>query len=355
MAEMTSQERFTRTIQHKEPDRVPMWDDLWGSTLARWHREGLPQDIPWQEYFGLDHLAMLHFDGSPRFPEAVLEETEDYVLRMTEWGATVKNFRHIPNMTEFVSYTLKGPDNWPEYKARITPSRDRIDWNAWDRDYKRFRANGSFIVVHAWFGFDLTHHAILGTTQMLMEMGLHPEWCKEVFDHLLEVSIQQLDMLWDAGYHFDAVKWADDMGYKNGTFFSLQMYRDLLKPAQQRFIEWAHSKGIFALLHSCGNVKALLPDLMDMGLDCLNPLEVKAGMDPYALKAEVGQRLCLHGGFNAMLWKDVEKLEAEMRRLLPAMKGGGGYIFASDHSIPDDVSLQNMRKVVEIYKELAVY
>jgi uroporphyrinogen decarboxylase len=145
------------------------------------------------------------------------------------------------------------------------------------------------------------------------------------------------------------------MGYRNGTFFSLQMYRDILKPVQKRAIEWAHEKGIVAHLHSCGNINAFMPELLDIGLDALNPLEVKAGMDPAHLKKAFGDRLVLHGGINAMLWNDIDRIEVEIRKLLPILKENSGYIFQEDHSIPDSVSLANYRRIVQIARELGSY
>ncbi len=145
------------------------------------------------------------------------------------------------------------------------------------------------------------------------------------------------------------------MGYKHNQFFSLTMYRELLKPVHARAIEWAHARGINAHLHSCGDMRPLVPELVEIGLDALNPLEVKAGMDPLALKAEYGDRLVLHGGINAVLWTKPEKIEAEMRRVVPALKEGGGYIFCSDHSVPSAVSLEDFRRIIELAKELGAY
>jgi len=176
-----------------------------------------------------------------------------------------------------------------------------------------------------------------------------------MFSHLLEVNLTLLDMVWDAGYHFDSIWWPDDMGYKNSQFFSLKMYRNLLKPFHQRAIDWAHAKGIKAHLHSCGDVNPFVPELISMGLDALNPLEVKAGMDPLFLKKEYGKDLVLHGGINAVLWNDPAQIMAEMKRLVPALKENGGYIFSSDHSVPSTVSLQDFAKIVDLAKELGAY
>lgn len=108
-------------------------------------------------------------------------------------------------------------------------------------------------------------------------------------------------------------------------------------------------------LHSCGDVRPFLPEFVEIGIDGLNPLEVKAGMDPIAIKQTFGQDLLLHGGINAVLWDDREAIEAEMQRMIPALKEQGGYIFSSDHSVPSSVSLDNFRYIVDLAKQLGRY
>ena len=78
-------------------------------------------------------------------------------------------------------------------------------------------------------------------------------------------------------------------------------------------------------------------------------------MDPLALKRDFGDAIVLHGGLNAMLWDDIDRIESEIRRLLPVLMENGGYIFQEDHSIPDSVSLDNYRMIVEVAKELGSY
>jgi uroporphyrinogen decarboxylase len=98
-----------------------------------------------------------------------------------------------------------------------------------------------------------------------------------------------------------------------------------------------------------------IPEFIEIGIDCLNPLEVKAGMDPIAIKRQYGDRLVLNGGINAVLWDDTEAIDAEMRRVIPVVKERGGYIFSSDHSVPSSVSLENFRHIVELAKTLGRY
>jgi uroporphyrinogen decarboxylase len=145
------------------------------------------------------------------------------------------------------------------------------------------------------------------------------------------------------------------MGYKHNQFFSVRTYRQLLKPVHKRAVDWARSKGIKARLHSCGDVNPFIPELIDIGIDALNPLEVKAGMDPIHIKKTYGDKLVMNGGINALLYDDVEAMEAEMRRIIPVVKEEGGYILSSDHSVPSSISLKDFARFVELGKELGSY
>jgi uroporphyrinogen decarboxylase len=355
MAQMTTRERFRRMFAHQQADRVPMLGGPWGTTLARWRQEGMPEKADFADCFGIDHQVGIGGDISPRFPAKTVEETDEYIITFDAWGTTAKNWKHASSTPHWLGRTIVDRASWELAKARMTIGRDRVNWDWLKANYKTWREKDWWIHGGLWFGFDVTHARVVGTEELLTWMVDDPDLVADMFNTELDRSLQVLQMLWDEGYTFDAVFWCDDMGYRNGTFFSLPMYRELLKPVQQRAIDWAHAKGIVAHLHSCGNVNEFVPDLVAMGLDALNPLEVKAGMDPVSLKRTYGDRLTLHGGINAMLWDDIDRIEAEIRRLLPILKQGGGYIFQEDHSIPDSVSLDNYRRIVQVAKELGSY
>jgi len=352
---MTSHERFARMFAHQEADRIPIIDDPWPATIERWQREGMPQDMDFRDYFGLDKVASIGVDISPRYPERVIEETDAYRIHTTAYGATLKDWKHAGGVPEFLDFTITGPDSWQEAKTCMRPTRDRIPWDYLKAHYARWREEGLWIQGQLWFGFDVTHSWTVGTTRVLIALLEEPDWMRDMFGHFLETNLALLDAVWDAGYTFDSVMWPDDMGYKHSQFFSLQTYRQLLKPYHRRAIEWAHAKGSKAHLHSCGDVNPFIPELIEMGLDALNPLEVKAGMDPIHLKQAYGRDLVLHGGINAVLWDDMDAIEAEIRRVLPVVKASGGYIFSSDHSVPSSVSLEGFRHIVGLAKALGSY
>lgn len=355
MTELTTHERVKRMYEHKEADRVPIDDCPWESTLERWRREGMPEGVDYRDYFGLDNMVCLGVDNSPRFPWQVLEETDEYTVCRSNWGATFRNWKHAGGVPEFLDFTIKDPDSWRAAKERMTPDPDRINWDHLKRNYKSWRESGAWIGAGFWFGFDVTHSWTVGTERLLMAMITDPEWAVDMFNHLLDVCIGLYQQIWDAGYEFDEVNWPDDMGYKGHQFFSVGMYRELLKPVHKRAVDWAHAKGLKANLHSCGDIRPLVPELIEIGVDLLNPLEVKAGMDPVALKSEFGDKLVLQGGLNAVLYNKPEQLWEEMRRVIPMMKVNGGYIASSDHSVPETVSLEDFRRFVELAKELGSY
>ncbi len=352
---MTTRERIARMYAHQEADRVPVFDSPWEATLERWRAEGMPAGVNYVDYFGLDHITVISVDSSPRYPVETLEQTDEYRVHTTAWGATLKDWKHAGGVPQFLDFRIKDPDSWREAKARMTPSRDRIPWDWLQREYKAARERGDWIIANLWFGFDVTHSWTIGTERMLYALVEEPEWCVDIFNTMLDHSAALLDMVWDAGYTFDSAMWYDDMGFKHNQFFSLRTYRQLLKPAHRRAVEWAHAKGIKAHLHSCGDIRPFVPELVEIGVDCLNPIEVKAGMDPIQLKRNWGNRLVLHGGINAVLYNDLQALEAEMRRVIPVVKENGGYIFSSDHSVPSSVSLRDFQRIVELAKQLGTY
>ena len=354
--QMTSHERFTRMFQHKEADRVPVIDGPWGTTIERWHQEGMPRDTDFVKYFDLDKTAGIGYDISPRWETKTVEDNDDYTIYTDAWGVTIQTFKkHSASTPEFLDYRVTDRAAWEEAKARMDPSRDRVNWDHLKQNFKTWREEGYFIETGMWFGFDATHNWMVGTERLLMMLNMEPELCWDIFNTCLDRNLALLDMIWDEGYHFDSIFWCDDMGYKNKQFFGLSTYRELLKPVHKRAIEWAHSHGIFAHMHSCGNINPIVPELVEIGVDCLNPLEVKAGMDPVALKKQFGDKLAFHGGVDALLWYDIDAFEAETRRILPIMKENGGYIFSTDHSVPSCVSLKDFGRIVEVAKEVGKY
>ena len=356
MVQLTSRERILRTYKRQEIDRIPMVDEPWPGTIRRWYNEGLPKNISWQEYFGFDTIVRIEPDNSPRFERKVLEENDRYIIRTTPWGETQKVLKESDSTPESLSFYYDSSEKWEEAKkAMLTYHDDRIPWQYLEENYPKWKAEGRFLQLVVWFGFDVAHSHMIGTENVLIGMYEEPEWITDVFDTYLNTSLDLCQRILDAGYEFDGIFWYDDMGYKGTTFFSPSAYRELLKPYHKKAVDWAHERGMVAEMHSCGFIEPFMPDIIETGVEMLNPLEIKAGMDPLKLKTLYGDKLAFHGGINAQIWDNIELVKAEMERIIPMLKEGGGYVFASDHSIPNSVSFENMTEIAKIAHRLGKY
>jgi uroporphyrinogen decarboxylase len=354
MVKLTERERMLRTYKRQEIDRVPMFDKAWKGTRRRWKNEGI--EGWWEDYFGFDHLTQVRPDNSPRFETKVLEETDRYRIVTTPWGATQKQFKEMDSTPETLDFYYCDSDRWEEAKAKMLQHHeDRIPWEKLKQNAPIWEKEGRFRQLVVWHGFDVAHSGMIGTENVLIGMYEEPEWIKDVIETYLTTSLDLCQRILDAGYQFDGIFWYDDMGYKNTPFFSPEMYREIVKPFHKRAVDWAHERGLVTELHSCGFIEPLIPDILDTGVEMLNPLEIKAGMDPFKLKKLYGDKLAFHGGINAQLWDNIELVKSEMERIIPAMKEGGGYVFASDHSIPNSVSFENMKEIARLAHELGKY
>jgi len=355
MSKMTTHERFTRMFEHREADRVAMWDFPWPGTLARWYREGLPAGVGYEEYFDVDSVGRIAVDSSPLYTERIVEESEKYITKFTKWGYTETNFKNDDSTPHLTSHTITDEKEWLKAKARIKLSADRILWDQIKEDYPKWRSEGRWILADVSFSPSFFMAYVVGTERYLMALLEEPEWCIDMSNHTLELELNLLDMVWEAGYKFDMLNIRDDLAYAHSLFFSIDVYKQVVKPAHKKAVDWAHNKGIKARLHCCGSVEPLLPEIVDVGFDALHPLQIKAGMKPDKVKEAYGDNIVIHGGFDAMLWKDIDAIKAEMDRLMPILKQDGGYIFASDHSIPNDVCFENIKEIIRYAKELGKY
>ena len=356
MKNLTTRERMLRTFRHQEVDRIAMVDYPWPGTWRRWQAEGMPAGMDWRDCLDFDKVEKILPDISPRFPVKVLEDTERYRIVTTAWGETRKEFKAADSTPESLDFYCNSSDRWEETKQRmLTNYEDRIPWNRLKNYYPKWKAEGRFLRLEHWMGFDATHSFLAGFENTLIAILEEPEWLGDIFDTQLTVMLDLFQQILDAGYEFDGIYWWDDMGYKGSPFFSPETYREFLKPYHKRAADWAHERGLTVELHSCGYIEPLIPDLIDIGVEMLNPLEIKAGMDPFRLKSLYGDKLAFHGGINAQNMHDPELVRSEMEQIIPMMMQGGGYVFACDHSIPNSVSWDQMKFIADLAHRLGTY
>jgi uroporphyrinogen decarboxylase len=340
-----------------------MHDAFWEDTLALWRTQGLGDGDPC-EVFEMDFDAM-YFDLSGRAEQKVLAEDSRMITVQDRAGYVVRKFAGKSRSMEFLSHITADRDAWPRLRERLIVDPDdtgeaRLDdrsyfmhldpyptWAEAKLKYDQLRQRGRFLLFHAYGPWEATwRHR--GIDRLLMDMVLDPGWVSEMLQAHVDLLIECLKRCLALEARPDGLFLADDFGCTRGLLFSPTMWRKMFKPLYAQLAAFLHGENISFWLHSCGDVRALIPDLVDVGLDVLQPLQVAAGMDLAELIGQHGRDLVFFGNISAAAMSGpLEPLEAEIRAKLTLGRERGGYIFHSDHSVPPEVSFDRYRKIME--------
>lgn len=187
-----------------------------------------------------------------------------------------------------------------------------------------------------------------GFEKFLMDMAIDPAFATKLVDRIGDALMAFYDVLLsDVGLWVDIVETQDDLAHQQGLFMSPAHFRKILKPAKERLNDLIRTKAPNAAIyhHSCGAVAPLIPDLIEIGVDILNPVQPLAkGMDPAGLKLLYGSRLSFLGAIDLQhaLSGSLEKVEQEVRLRQDQLSANGGYILAPSNVIQPDVSIENV-------------
>ena len=354
---MTSRERVGKALRHQRPDRVPLHESFWEATVNRWRQEGLPAEVSADEHFETE-FRFMGVDNSFGFPYQVIERTDDHVIERDEWGVLKKNWADRRSTPELLDFPIKSRAEWDGMKKRLTPDASRVDWESAKREHAAVRRQGKFLCISAIPGYEATWRKI-GVEGILMAIADDPEWVREMYEYDANMIVGMAQHYFERGFDFDGAWLYDDLGYKNAPLFSPKAYREQLFPYHKQLCEFFHSHDLPVVLHSCGRVLDLVPMLIEAGFDCIQPLEVKAGMDLAQMVKEYGKHVALMGGVDVRTWfDDVDDsvTENEVRtKLAIGMSSPGGYLFHSDHSVPTQVSFRRYAKVAELVRRYGAY
>lgn len=348
---MTSRERVQLALQRKVGDRIPIHDSPWGTTVARWHNEGLPKDKSPEQYFGFEFRGF-GGDNSLQLPSKVFEETDEYVVATNSDGAKMKNWKGKTSTPELIDFTVTTRELWEEYKPRMAMNESRVNWEHQLKANRQSIEAGFFCTMNFGPGFTKVCD-LVGPERTLIAMVMEPDWIKDIFMTDAQLCVDMAEEMMGRGMEFHAGWIFDDLGFRDHSFMSPEMYRELLMPAHKLICDCFKSRGIPMILHSCGYTMELMPVIIETGFDCIQPLEVKAGNDIIKLKKDYGEVIAFMGGIDvrAMASPDPDDILKEISSKIPFVKQGGGYIYHSDHSVPDNVSFEQYCRVMELVKE----
>ncbi len=364
---MTHRERVIAALSHRQPDRVPM--DLGAtrnsSMVAEAYQRLAPRlgaraDAPLSHRMmravTVDEAVLKALDIDvrgvfPAGPPAVETGQRSYrdewgVERVRPPGAFYYDQVHFPlagpiSVADIARYPWPDPDD----PARVRGLRERV------REIRA--ATDCAIVLNLPSAFVHASQYLRGFEDWFVDLAADPTLACALFDAVLEVNLGACSaILREVGQQVDVVVGSDDLGLQGGLMIAPETYRSLLKPRHAKYFRLMHDMSpAKVLFHSCGSVVDILDDLIGMGVEVLNPVQVSAaGMDPPALKKRFGSRLSFWGGVDTqrvLPFGSVDEVRAEVERRVETLGRDGGYVLGAVHNIQPDVPAQNVLAMYE--------
>jgi uroporphyrinogen decarboxylase len=355
---VTGYERFANALAREPVDMLPAVINPWEATVKRWKDEGhIAQDEDVSEHFDVDMVmtGLLDSCADLDFVPRTLEETDETILQIDGNGAMLRRHKLHDSTPEHVDFTVKDCSGWEEtIKPRLLDvDRRRIPFEDY-RDVKAAAGQRFFCCVGT-APFEQMHR-MCGHENMLVGMALDPDWVRDMVNTYAEFTIMHLETLFAEEGKPDGMFFYEDMGFKNKPFMSPSMYEEIMLPGHKKLFDYAHSMGCKVIVHSCGYVEPLVPGLIEAGMDCLQAMEVKAGMDLPHIYERFGDRIAFFGGLDVrtLVANDRAAIDVELeKKIVPVVKGGGGYILHTDHSEPPEVDYDTMRYFIDRGREIA--
>jgi len=353
---MKASERIGTILAGGIPDdRIGMNDSMWSSTIERWRREGLPEGVSAHDHLGVDDFCLIGADYSLMLPERILEQGDDYRVYVDHNGVTCKDVKLPRGWVKYpMEWAIQSAEDWQRYEPHMAFQPARLPASALST-YESGRSKGQFVAFLSHASFHPVWE-LIGQENELVWLCERPELVREIALRIADLVIENYEEMKKLGVQFDGAFLADDMGFRSGPMFSRQMYRQIIWPAHKRICDHLNADGAPPILHSDGDVRDLIPDIIEAGFKGLHPLEVKAGLDIADLKARYGGQIAFYGNIDARVMAGTrEQIEREISTKIPLAKEGGGYIYHSDHSVPDDVPFENYAYTIELVKEYGAY
>lgn len=187
-----------------------------------------------------------------------------------------------------------------------------------------------------------------GIENFLADMGYNKEFARNLLDIIIKKNLVMLENIVSIP-EIDGIILGSDWGSQRNLLMSPDTWREMIAPGEQKEYDLIKQAGKDVWIHSCGDIQQIIPDLIDMGVDVLNPVQPEA-MDIYELKRKYGDRITFWGGISTQLilpYGTADEVKAETEKVVSFMSKGGGYIAAPAQSIQDDVPVENVLALLD--------
>jgi uroporphyrinogen decarboxylase len=383
---MNSRQRIRTALAHQEPDRVPL--DLGATVLTGIHvtayerlrdHLGMPHRGDIQTLDVLQQLAVVDEDMRQRLKVDVrdiaprssatfqveIRDGGDYTYFYDEWGIGWRRPKIGGLYYDMFDNPLRAAQSFADIDAHPWP--DPVDPARFaglgERAKNAAELEGQGVVLGGLCGGILEMAAWLrGFESYFIDLAVNQRLLGYLMDKVLELKLAYWEKaLAEVGVYADVVQEADDFAGQLGMLISPATYRALVKPRHNKLFQVLHARSQASIFfHSCGAIRPVIPDLIDIGLDILNPVQVSAaGMDSAALKRDFGRSLTFWGGgvdTQRVLGNGTpQQVREDVKRRIEDLAPGGGFVFATVHNIQPNVPPENILAMWETLQQYGAY
>jgi len=370
---MNSRSRIQAALSHREADRVPLDLGSRSSAIEQEAYESLKRHLQIEtptrtfirahaeldeEIYDVLHIDTRYVRSVPADSWQTVGEERVFIDR---WGVPWRRRLGSPYY-ELDRCPLMGVDHrellggtWPELVSDRMLADMVQQAESWSRgcDQALFcDVVGAGLFERAWY--------LRGFEEFLTELALEPVFAAGFLEKILEHQLQAYDKILTAiGDSIEGVWITDDLATQETLLVSPELYRRLIKPFQRRLLDFLNDRGVSVVFHSCGAVAPLIPDLLEIGVRVLHPVQFSArGMDLRTLKRKYGRDLVFWGGgcdTDTLQRGTPEAVAKEVRRSIDTLASGGGFVFSTTHCIQPGTPPRNIMTMIETLLEQGRY
>lgn len=338
---MTRRERLIQALNHMETDILP-----YQINFTQKEKERVAEylgDPDFVDNIG-NHIDSVYFDGF------LVEEKDHPGFFKDDFGVRWNRTGVDKDIGVIEGLVLDKPDmstyRFPKVKSEILHKQfqEMMDNK---KDTFKMGAIGFTMFERAW--------TLRGMENFLADMLLNPDFADELLDAICDFNLKIVDIA--LGYDIDGFEFGDDWGQQSGLIMGPRLWRRFIKPRMAKMFERVKSKGKFVILHSCGDIHEILPDLIDIGLDVYQTFQPEI-YDIREIKKEYGSRLSFWGGISTqrlLPFATPEEIRAKTIETMKIMGQGGGYIAAPTHDVPGDVPPENLLAMMDVFMNQKKY
>jgi len=344
---MRSKDRVLCTVSLQEPDRVPVGFSSNPWTLLRLKAAlGVTDHADLLDALGVDIVDLRGVVDPVYCGPVPWTRTRSGGITENIWGMRTRicqtatgpeqmycdfPLRHVSDPDALSGYPWPSVDwfDFSDFARRLEPWRDRA-----------IMASGASVWQHPGFlrGFD----------ELMVDIATGNPVGSYLMDRFTDFYVAYFDRMFSAAPGaVDILRIADDLGMQDRLLLGPAAIRQHLIPRIARLVDMAHAHGVKVMFHSCGSIRPVIGDLLDIGVDVLDPVQVTArDMDPAGLKRDFGGRVCFHGGIDTQYLLpqgSPGQVAHQVHRMVEILGRGGGYIVAPGHVLQTDVPLDNIR------------